>query len=255
MGVFEAFLLGIVQGVTGLLPVPADLHLDLLHRLGFSRGAPLPPADIDLLRAGSALAILAALRMEMLRIFRERPVWIAYLLLAAVPVAVFGHKVASMRQAAALAPWGALVMAGFLVAAQRWGARPAGIPGVPLPRGELSASDALLVGLSQVAAFCPGASRLGLAFGSGLVAGIDRSIALLFALLAGVLVLGVEAVLSAVRGTMAPSLGALPLAVGILGAFSTTLVLFAPLTDLLRGRSLVPFAAWSACAGLLALVA
>lgn len=255
MEVLEAFVLGIVQGVTGLLPVPTDLHLELVRRLGFSRSGPLRPADIDWLRLGSALGILAALRMELVRLLKERPLWIGLLVLSAVPVAVFGPKVAPVRTQGALAPWGALVMAGFLLACQRWGAPAAAVPGRPLPRGEVAASDALLVGLSQVAAFFPGMGRLGLGFGSGLLAGIDRSVALLFAFVALPAALGTELATAAALGRAGPALSFVPLAIGVLGAFSTTLVLFAPATDLLRSRSLVPFAAWSAAAGGLAFLA
>lgn len=255
MEILEAFVLGIVQGVTGLLPVPTDLHLELLHRMGFSRAGPLRSADIDWLRLGSALGILVALRMEILRLLRERPLWIGLFVLAAVPVAVFGPKVAPVRTQAPLAPWGAFVTAGFLLACGRWGTPPAAVPGKPLPRGEVAASDALLVGLSQVAAFFPGMSRLGLAFGSGLLAGVDRSVALLFAFLALPAALGTELAAAAILGRPGPALPFVPLSIGVLGAFSTTLVLFVPASDLLRGRSLVPFAAWAAVAGGLAFVA
>ncbi len=247
MSVLEAFIQGIVQGVVGLLPVPGDVHLQWIHAWGFPDRPALHDYDIDAIRLGSVLAVVVALRGEIRRLARERALWFGWLILVTVPTAVFGAQMRFMREMSQLAPWGIVMMGGFLWAVHRWGTPVSFIPGAPLPRGEINGTDALLVGFfAQVAAFCPGTGRLGLTFGSGLLCGLDRNVALLFALLVGVagfiVDLGVGMLL---WGTLPSSLGPLPLAVAGVASFSTTLVLFGPLTDALRERSIIPFIAWT----------
>lgn len=250
MSAIEAFVLGVVQGVTGILPASAETHLWMAWRWVLGAEGAFPSGVALFLRIGTAAAVLTALRDEIGRMARSAPRQLAWLALAAVPPAVFGPRLLFMRDMAVLLPWGGLTLAAFL-----WGVRRvARAPGAPVPpaRTDVNGADALLMGLSQVAAFCPGLSGLALAFGCGVLCGLERGLAWRFALLSTAAALAVEVGWAALAGGLVASDGWTPAAVGAAASFSVGLLLLAPFSEAVCGRSLAPLAAWAALAAALA---
>ena len=90
MGIFEAIILGLVQGVTEFLPVSSSGHLVLLQKL---MGLENVPIFFDtMLHFGTLVAVVVVLLSEIIAMFRH-PVknHLGMLILATIPAAVVGY--------------------------------------------------------------------------------------------------------------------------------------------------------------------
>lgn len=161
MTIFEAILLGLVQGLTEFIPVSSSGHLVLTeHFLHIN-----PPATFDaLVNLGTFLALLIYFRKRLwdiaVRLFRDRDYkLVRNLLISALPVLVVGYVFADFLQGPFLEQtWivvvTLLVGGVFMVLLEK-------IPRLNNVSDEskLTAGRAGLVGLAQVLALIPGVSR------------------------------------------------------------------------------------------------
>jgi len=179
---FEAFVLGLIQGLTEFLPVSSDGHLALAGFLfGFREGGLTLTV---LLHAGTLLATALVLRQRAWQtlvagvtgVFRpSRFVSDAsgrdalFVLVASVPTGIMGL---ALRDAVAVWTHSPLIVgAGFLVTAFAL----ASTAWAPVGRTEQpTVRTALVVGVMQGLAVAPGVSRSGLTIASLLFLGIAR---------------------------------------------------------------------------------
>lgn len=169
MDVVEAFVSGIVQGITEFLPVSSSGHLVLVHSF-FGRGGNTIFFDICLHFATMA-SVLIFFRNDIRELFASKGVvWRRCIILGTIPAAVAGllfekhaavffgspRVVSSMLILTSLV----LVMAHFLLLRE---ARI--ISNVNIPK-------ALAVGASQALAIVPGLSRSGLTISTGIFLGM-----------------------------------------------------------------------------------
>jgi len=245
MTMWEAILLGIVQGLTEFLPVSSSGHLILVPRL---MGWPDQGLAFDAaIHLGTLGALLAYFRTELRALATgELSRRVALLVVVAtLPAALAGLLLGGLIEArlrsplvvaASTALWG--VVMGI---ADRRAPRPPETPGDPLER--IAWAQGLAVGLAQAVALIPGTSRSGITLTAGLFVGLDRATSARFSFLLGLVVTGLagawETLKLARAGTVSVDWG--PLAAAVVAAFASGWLAVWFLVSYLRRGSLLPF--------------
>ena len=184
MELWQAAVLGVVQGLTEFLPVSSSGHLVLGQRLlGFA--GPNLMFDITL-HVGTLVAVLAVFWRDLWSILRGIFVWDAdpeasrgrrlLLLVVAgsIPTALIGLLLKDTFESmfASLLTVGiALLITGWLLMATALVVK----PGRKI--GQVGVGRALLIGLAQGLAITPGISRSGATISTALLLGVDRRLA------------------------------------------------------------------------------
>ncbi len=191
MTVFQAIVLGLVQGLSEFLPISSSAHLALTPWL-FGWEPPGLAFDVAL-HIGTIVAVLWYFRDEWRKLLaaafeiaRTRGVagpeqWrVVLLVLATIPAAVGGFLLQDLAETAFREPVitaVALIALGVLLwAVDRF---------VPKRRtlDEMTWVDALTIGIAQVAALVPGVSRSGATITAGRALRLDRQSAAVFSFL------------------------------------------------------------------------
>jgi undecaprenyl-diphosphatase len=176
MTLFDALWLGIVQALTEFLPVSSSGHLVVLQHL-FGLTEPMLAFDV-LLHVGSLVAVIVFYRRRLwqlvVSVFRPARAprgrrLILMIVLASVPAAVVGVGFEKFFEELFSSPsavgvfW--LLTAGLLFGASRLreGQKTA---------DDVTASDALLIGLFQAVAILPGVSRSGATIVAAILCGL-----------------------------------------------------------------------------------
>jgi undecaprenyl-diphosphatase len=212
MEIWQAIVLGIVQGLTEFLPISSSGHLiifpwlfdwetpgltfdaalhlgtlaavlvyfrDLIWRMILAIPTALRnPLGILRGRTDTATAQQTDARMGLLIVIASIPAGIAGLLLESRIDEFFHADDASTRAITTIATM-LIVVAGVMYLAERVGQRSKDIP-------HMKWVDALIVGLAQAVALIPGTSRSGATISAGLFRGLKREDAARFSFLAGV---------------------------------------------------------------------
>lgn len=182
MDTLQAIILGLLQGLTEFLPISSSAHLILLPELaGWDDQGLLYDVGAHF---GSLLALLLYFRKDLARmgagwvasfsIGHNREAELAWLvIIATVPICLAGlllhQETARLREPLVIA--GATVLFGLLLWwSDRYGRRERGLH-------RLRVRDALVIGLFQVLAMIPGASRAGITITAGLLLGLNRQAA------------------------------------------------------------------------------
>jgi undecaprenyl-diphosphatase len=201
MTFLQAIVLGIVQGLTEFLPISSTAHLRVIpalfgwkfHYGNTSTNDPGAPFTA-VIQLGTTAALVVYFWRELLHVsvawFRglfDRSVrssleyrlgW--YLILATVPVGVFGLAFSNQIETGARNLWliSIALIAGaiLLAAAERVGKR-------EREEEQLNTMDAVVVGGVQALALIPGASRSGVTITAGLFRGLTREAAARFSFL------------------------------------------------------------------------
>jgi undecaprenyl-diphosphatase len=269
MTVFDAFLLGIIQGLTEFIPVSSTAHLLIGQRL---LGLPADDAMFSFLvivQLGTLVSLFLYYRRDLWSIaratltFRSRkdfgsfPLeaklgW--YLLIATIPALIAGYllkdAVESLFRQPMLEAGIRLSTAAVLLALAEW------LTSKSRSLASMTWLDALFIGLMQVIAVFPGASRSGTTISGGMFRGLDRPSAARFAFLMSVpalLAAGGYEMLDVIR---MPNLAEfLPLlVVGFVTAAVFGWLSVRWLINYLSKRSLHIFAGYCAVAGLVVLL-
>jgi undecaprenyl-diphosphatase len=273
MSLLEAVVLGVVQGLTEFLPISSTAHLRIVPALvGWNDpGA----AYSALIQCGTLAAVFLALRRDIgslltgfLAGLRSGRPWATVesraaimIALGTIPIVVVGLAARDFirggaRQLAVMAAavFGAtiLMVAAELVAragARRGLAGRDGLAGVRL-------SDALWMGLAQVLALVPGASRSGTTISSGMMTGLDRRTAARFSFLLSLPAVGAAGLLEAWKARHEILATGDDIAAAVVGTAVAGIVGYASIRWLLRmltSHTLWPFVIYRlALAGLLA---
>ncbi len=255
--VLQAFVMGIVQGLTEFLPISSSGHLILVPSLlGWDDPFLNSLAFSVVLHLGTLAALLLYFREDWLRLIpaglaalRDRSFGgdpdrrLAWLIaLATIPAGLaalaFGDVVESetFRQPGLVVTM-LVVFAGVLWLADRSGSRDREVEGLTFPR-------AVAIGVAQAIALIPGVSRSGITMSAGLFAGLDRPSAARFAFLMATPITALAAayeVLQLVTGDAPAGADLGPLLVGVGAAFVSGILAIAVLLRFLRSRSLDVF--------------
>ncbi len=243
MTIWQAIILGVVEGLTEFLPVSSTGHLTIVSKmLGLSIDDPSVTAFTAVIQVGAIIAVIIYFWSDIVTLFlawfrglfdarrRSDPDYrLAWLvIIGSLPIVVVGylgrHLVTGPLRslwvvAFALIVWGGVMLLAEAVAKQDRGER------------DLNLTDALLIGFAQCLALVPGVSRSGATISVGLMRGLDRVTATRLAFL-----LGIPALVGAGVYELPPALqdggvGWLPTLVGTLVSFA---VAYASVAWLLR---------------------
>jgi undecaprenyl-diphosphatase len=201
MNFLQAIVLGIVQGLTEFLPISSTAHLRIVPVLfgwtfDYNPDHPHDPgaAFTAVIQLGTTLAVVIYFWRELLHV---AVAWIRglydksvrgsleyklgwYLILATVPVSVFGLIFSNQIETGARNLWliaAAMIgLAVVLFAAEKVGKR-------DREEEQLNLKDAIVVGSAQALALIPGASRSGTTITAGLFRGLTREAAARFSFL------------------------------------------------------------------------
>ena len=224
MILFEAIILGLVQGITEFLPISSSAHLILLPWMFGWQGTLIDSLNFDVaLHAGTLVAILAYFWRDWLNLLRKffagmhdgtwktgegRLVW--FIVLATIPAGVLGvkyeHVVEESFRNPLLIAASLIVISIVMWAADRFSAKTAGMDRMTL-------GNAVVIGCAQATALVPGVSRSGSTIIAGLFTGYTRESAARFSFLLSTPVIAGAAVLKLHKLHLAPG-EALPFAVG-----------------------------------------
>ena len=211
MTIFQAIILGIVQGLTEFIPVSSTAHLVFAARLVGLYNAVEPmlkaeqtTATIAVIQLGTLLAVVLYFSKDIINITRgfardhvailtgknrvdgsvrlSPEAWLGWLvIIGSIPVAVVGLLFKKQIEGTftknlwVIATM--MIVVALLLALAEWrGKRERSM-------NELGLGDALAVGLSQVLALIPGSSRSGSTIMGGLFAGLTRETAARFSFL------------------------------------------------------------------------
>jgi undecaprenyl-diphosphatase len=208
MSLLESITLGIAQGLTEFLPISSTAHLRILPAFF---GWDDPGAGFTaVVQLGTMLAIVAYFWRELLHVtvawfkglwdksvrssLEYKLGW--YLILATIPVGIFGLIFSDQIETGARNLWVIAVtliaLAALLYAAERVGTR-------NREEEELDAMDAIVVGTAQAVALIPGASRSGTTITAGLFRGLTREAAARFSFLLSIPAVVLSGVYEATR--------------------------------------------------------
>jgi undecaprenyl-diphosphatase len=262
MTLFQSLLLGIIQGLTEFIPVSSTAHLLMAQALLGIPANDFAFAFSVLVQLGTLLALILYFWRDWLTIIaaffakpfstpNNRLAW--YIIIASIPALAAGfllrHLVEGLFKTPMLeAAIRLLAAAILLAAAEYFGKRTRRLEA-------MTWIDALIVGLFQILAVFPGASRSGSTISGGMLRGLDRPSAARFAFLISAPVMlaagGYEGLgLLKLPGftSFLPGLAVGFVAAAIVGWFSVKWLL-----SYLNKHSLYIFAAYCAVVGLIAL--
>lgn len=258
MELWEAAVLGLVEGVTEFLPVSSTGHLILTERLLGMRQGASESAFAICIQAGAILAVLGLYRRRArdcaLGVLGRSPSGFALatkLALAFLPAAVIGSLADEWIEARLFGLWPvacAWVAGGVVILL--WPSRPA-----RAGRGleELGFGAAFAIGLAQCLAMWPGTSRSLATILGGLGVGLSLAAAVEFSFLLGVITLTAATVYKALKSgsTMLEELGWAALAMGAVTAWVSAVIAVRWMVAWLEGRGLRVFGWWRVALGLL----
>jgi undecaprenyl-diphosphatase len=185
MTLWQAILLGVVQGLTEWLPISSTAHLAIVPRL---LGWPNPDLAFKaVIQLGTLFAVLWYFRGDILQIVRDTLTGksaLGWMIVAGtIPVAALGllfrSQIKSMNSSLHVMA-AAMIGIGLVLACAEW-----------LERrrqrlrtmGNVNWLDAVVVGCAQAVALVPGSSRSGCTIAGGLFRGLSRETAARFSFL------------------------------------------------------------------------
>lgn len=257
---WQALVLGTLQGLTEFLPVSSSAHLSLTPWVFGWQPAGLA-FDVSL-HIGTLLALLWYFRAEWLRLIqggitllRTRRADDAnarqalFIIIATIPAGIAGLLLEDLAETAFRAPI-ITAIALIVLGALLW------IADALAPRDrareQMTWRDALLVGLAQCLALVPGVSRSGSTITAGRALGFDRSSAAVFSFLMSFPIITAAAVFK-VPDAIRESGITLPLLVGVAAAAVSSWLAIAVLLRFVQRRSYAPFAVYRFALGALIL--
>lgn len=179
MSKFEAFILGIIQGLTEFLPISSTGHLYIgRHLFGLDEAG----LFLDtMLHVGTLLAVLVVYKHELLQVLKNPLGKLSMLLVIGTIPAVlvgllFNDLFDSISKTGVTIGW-EFLLTGFIL----WMAD--GYKKGKKKMDNISYKDALFIGSFQAAAIFPAVSRSGLTIAAGLFRKLDRETAAYFSFL------------------------------------------------------------------------
>ena len=258
MTLFQAFLLGIIQGLTEFIPISSTGHLLIAqYLLGIPASAEVF-SFLVIVQLGTLVSLFAFYWKELISIARamlrfrqatpERNLGI-YIILATIPALIVGYLLNDLverffQQPMLQASIRLFTAAILMASAERFSPKNRQL-------SSMTWLDALFVGAMQILAVFPGASRSGTTISGGMFRGFDRPSAARFAFLMAVPVMLAAGGFELLEVFQMPnSQELLPLlAVGFVTAAVVGWFAIKWLIDYLSRRSLYVFAIYCAIVG------
>ncbi len=260
MGIFEAIVLGVVQGLTEFLPISSSAHLRIVGDL-FGWGDP-GAAFTAIVQIGTELAVITYFFKDIVRIiskwFRALPLKWANpvdrsdpdvrmgwtVIIGTLPIGILGllfddvieTKLRNLYIVATVLA----VFAVFLYLADRFSSRVKTLDDINL-------RDGFLYGLGQAMALIPGVSRSGGTITVGLLLGYTREAAARVSFLLAIPAVLASGVYELVRIVGTAEFYAVPTLVGAVVAFVVGYAVIVWFLKLVSSKSYTPFVIYRIC--------
>jgi undecaprenyl-diphosphatase len=267
LGYAKVAVLGVVQGITELLPISSTAHMRVVPALfgwpdpgsAFSAAMQLAAlaavvsyfwADVEPLVFGSLSALA---RRELKDRWLRLAIWIV---LATIPIAIAGLALSGVLNSCTsplrrldVIGWACIVMAILLALAELRARHVRAF-------GDASLADALLVGIAQIGALIPGVSRSGSTLTAALALGFKREEAARFSFLLGLPAIALAGLkeLWELHKAHLDAAGWSILALGLLVASISAFVAIWALMRVLERFSAWPFVIYRAALGVVLLI-
>ena len=260
MTLLAAALLGIVQGVTEFLPVSSTAHLLLLgEAIGYQDPGGVFTVMIQL---GSILAVLWVYRLKIMNVvtgLRSRPEarrFAAAVIVATIPALVAGAFFADFVKGILYESprvWAVAFIVGGIVMLllERRMTAP-----VVLRADDTPLARAFAVGVCQTLALVPGVSRSGATIIGGIAAGLSRTAAAEFSFFVAIPTMSAAFAHDLIEvGGHLSATRSLEIAVGLVMAFISSLIVIKPFLAFVGRSGFAPFAWYRIALGMALLVA
>ena len=258
MDIIQAIIIGIIQGLTEFLPVSSSAHLVFAHNI---LGVESSLAFDVFLHLGTLIAVLWYFRWDIIKMLKswwlsigdilqgrfmqglrddpyKRLAW--YVILATIPVGIAGvlfeDSIDALFSGALYVPAFFLFVTGtILYLSQRMNSGNINLRNI-------SAKEALWMGLGQACAILPGLSRSGTTIAAGLTAGLEKEFAAKFSF-----ILSIPAIFGAFLFQLkdigsAMDTNFLPIILGFIASIIAGYFAIKWMLDLIKNRSLDIFA-------------
>jgi undecaprenyl-diphosphatase len=238
----QAFILGIIQGITEFLPISSTAHLEVFTK-AFGWELLGQKAFVATIQFGSVIAVLMYFRKDISQILTgswkafqqkdwQRNEWqlLVGIAIGTLPILVVGFLLKdvlndenSLINSMSTIAIDSIVLAILLGAAEKFGSRKRDF-------SALKMQDGLLIGLGQMLSLAPGVSRSGSTFTTGLFLGLQRQTAARFSFLLGIPALAIATIYQFLK----EALGKIDLVVVSVGVLSTFVFSYISIAWLLR---------------------
>lgn len=260
MTLFEAIILGIVQGLTEFLPVSSSGHIELgTYILGTESADNLLFTVI--VHAATALSTIVVFRKDILEIIQdllkfqwnEGTQFAAKILLSMIPIGIVGllfeEEVSAFFGGEILLVGVMLLFTAALLGFSHF---------APTKDGIVTFPKALLIGIAQTIAILPGLSRSGTTISVALLAGVDRARAARFSFLMVLIPIlggGLLKFLDYLKNpAIAEGITGEALVAGFLAAFIAGLMACIWMINIVKKGKLIYFAIYCAVVGIIAII-
>jgi undecaprenyl-diphosphatase len=266
MSLWQAILLGIVEGITEFLPVSSTGHLTITEKLlGLTVDDPAITGYTAVIQVGAIAAVFVYFWADIVRLttawFRgisSKPAreeldyklaW--YVIAGSIPIGIVGFAAQDLVKgplrslwwvAAALIVWsGAMAFAEYAATQSR-------------SEKQLTLTDTLVIGVAQCLALVPGVSRSGATITTGLLRDLDRVTATRLAFFLGVPALTAAGIYELKDALGGNSVGVAALAVGTLVSFGVAYASIAWLLKFVAHHTMLSFVWYRVILGIVLIV-
>jgi undecaprenyl-diphosphatase len=245
--IFQALILGLVQGVTEFLPISSTAHLLITTKVfGWQQLGQKDYADA--IQFGSVVAVFIYFWKDISNVvsggisgvikqdWQDLNVKIFIgIIVGTLPALVIGYLLKdALEYSSQLIAIASIVMATLLFIAERFSVHKRGF-------ANLEIKDGLLVGIAQAFALFPGVSRSGSTLTTALFLGLDRETAARFSFLVGLPVLTIATLFKTLKIFKANELPMPFLAAGTISAFIFSYISIAFLLNYLKTKDTMVF--------------
>ncbi|MES2658097.1 MAG: undecaprenyl-diphosphate phosphatase [Verrucomicrobiota bacterium] len=284
MAPWQAFILGVIEGITEYLPISSTGHLLVAqHLMGIGTTDATGKAAADTfaicIQGGAILAVVGIYMKRVLQMLRgvlgqdPEGLKLAMMLLAGfLPAAVIGLALNDKIEEKLFGMWPVIIawiVGGVLILATAWWRKRNPLAGNGKDLFEMTLKMAIVIGLLQCVAMWPGTSRSLMTIVGGLLVGLSIRAAVEYSFLLGVLTLTAATAKKAVWKVDAPGVGeqydvwfggtklmwdtygALPLAIGIIAAAVSAAIAVKWLVSYLQSHGLSIFGWYRIAIGLI----
>lgn len=259
MDILQAFILGIVEGLTEYLPVSSTGHLLLTQRLLGIESSTSADAFAICIQAGAIIAVLGLYRARVWQMTQgllgrnpEGKSLAMAIVAAFLPAAIIGLALEKPIKFYLFGgdAWGLwpIVAAWFvggiaILVVSGWRRHSGSIRQAGVDLNQLTLRMALIIGFAQCIAMWPGVSRSLLTIVGGLLVGLSLPAAVEFSFLLGVVTLGAATAYDALKHgqEMLATYGAAPLIVGFAAAWLSAVLAIKWMVGYLKSHGLEIF--------------
>jgi undecaprenyl-diphosphatase len=256
MSIFEAVILGIVQGLTEFLPVSSSGHLVLLQKI-FNIQEPSLFFD-TMLHAGTLMAVFAVLWKDIWGLIKKPfQKLTGFLIIATIPAVVtaliFKDSIENLFLSAQFLGFCFLITAALLVSSEILSRRAKNNNDLKKAQ-DMNILDAVIIGIMQAIAIPPGISRSGATISGALFRKLDRDFAARFSFL-----MSIPAILGAVvlhtkdlieNSAAQTNINAVAVIMGTLTSAAVGFFAIKFMLKIIREKSLFGFAVYTGALGI-----